>query len=140
MKNRVFESVRCTLAEAATAAGTTDIESAIYDLADYDGIAFLFTVLAVTTGAVTSVGVQVGDAANLSDAALVSGLAITIADDDDNQSFLVDYAKGSKRYARLLIDRATQNAAVGEVYAMQYGAKLQPVTNTVADTLTVDNN
>lgn len=135
---RGYADLKIVKVKAASAAGTTAVESDIVDLMDYDGVIFLTTVGAITTGGVQSIKVEDGDDSALSDAADVTGLAITIADDDDNQSMVLDYAK-KKRYARANISRATQNSAFGEVYAILYGAKTKPVTNTVTDTLTEDH-
>jgi hypothetical protein len=139
MTNRVYENIKVEKVEAATAAGTTAIESAIVDLSEYEGVAFVVSAGAITSGGVQSIKVEVGDDSALSDAA-DSGVAIAVADDDDSQSFLLDYAKSGKRYARCTISRATQNSAWGEIYALRYGAGKLPVVNTVADTLTLDNN
>lgn len=135
---RAFEELKIVKVKAAVAAGTTAIECDTVDLQDYDGVMFVTTVGAITSGGAQSVKVQEGDTSTPADD--VTGLAITIADDDDGQSFVLDFKKGLKRYARLYISRASQNSAFGEVYAILYGARLKPVVNAVANTLTVDNN
>ncbi len=136
---RGYSDLKITKVKAPSAAGQTEVNSDIVDLQDYEGVVFVTSAGAITTGGAQSIKVEHGDASNLSDKEDVSGLAITIADDDDSQSFELDYRK-AKRYARATILRATQDSAFGEIYAICYGAHLQPVTASVADTLTEDHN
>jgi hypothetical protein len=140
MFHRIAEVVKILKVESTTAAGTTVIETDVVDTADYQGVAFLFSADGITTGAVTSVKVQQGAAANLSDAADLVGTNIPIADDDDNQTFLIDVLRPQERYVRVVVSRATQNAAIGTIYALLYGPARSPVTNAVADTLTVEKH
>ncbi|MCC7365017.1 MAG: hypothetical protein IT303_11660 [Dehalococcoidia bacterium] len=134
------DEIKITLAKAAQAAGTTDIESDVIDMSGYEGVLFLVTFGAITAGAVTSIKAQQGAASNLSDAADLEGTGIAVADDDDGQTFVIDVYKPRERYVRAVVDRATQNAVVGEIYALLYGAKELPVTNTVANTLTLERH
>lgn len=136
---RGYSELKIEKVEAATVAGTSTIESAIVDLVDFEGVVFVTTAGTITSGGAQSMKVEHGDDSALSDAADVSGLSITIADDDDGQSFVLDYKK-AKRYARCTIPRATQNSVFGEIYAIYYGPHVAPITNTVTDTLTVDRN
>ena len=124
--------------EAATAAGTTDIESAIVDMAGYEGVVFFTTFGTITSGAVTSIKVQQNTANSTSGMADLTGTGITVADDDDGQTFAIEVYRPREQYLQCVVDRGTQNAVVGEIYAIRYGAAVQPVTNTVADTLTAE--
>lgn len=130
MQSMLWESVKalnvCTATEGA--ANTTDISTDIVDTAGHDGVAWAVTFGAITSGAVTSVKIQQGDAANLSDAADLEGSGVTVADDDDAGLVLVEVARPMKRYLRLVIDRGTQNAVVENVTAYLYRATEQPVT------------
>jgi hypothetical protein len=129
---------KLTLVEAATAAGTTDVESAIVDCAGYQGVVFFTTFGVITAGAVTSIKVQQDiDAAGATMADLL-GSGITVADDDDGQTFAIEIYRPRERYLRCVVDRATQNAVVGEIYAIRYGARTGPQTNTVTDLLTAE--
>jgi len=134
MRNLVEESI-ASVAITATegAAATTDINGAIVDLAGYNGLQAIVTFGAITSGAVTSVKMQVGDNSALSDAADVTGLSVTVADDDDGKVFVLDLVKPLKRYARVVVDRATQNAVVEQGTYIRYGAKDMPVVNANAD-------
>jgi hypothetical protein len=133
-RNLVEESI-ASVAITATegAAASTDISGAIVDLAGYNGLQAIVTFGAITSGAVTSIKMQVSDNSALSDAADVTGLSVTVADDDDGKVFVLDLVKPLKRYARVVVDRATQDAVVEQGTYIRYGAKDMPVVNANAD-------
>lgn len=133
-RNLVEESI-ASVAITATegAAASTDISGAIVDLAGYNGLQAIVTFGAITSGAVTSIKMQVSDNSALSDAADVTGLSVTVADDDDGKVFVLDLVKPLKRYARVVVDRATQDAVVEQATYIRYGAKDMPVVNANAD-------
>ena len=112
---------------AAGAAGTSAINGSVIDFKEAEGALIIVQVGAITAGGVQSIKFQEGDAANLSDAADVTGTSQTIADDDDGEVFYLDIRKPAKRYGRLVISRATQNSAFSAV-AVVYGLRDQPVT------------
>lgn len=119
----------------AGAAGTTDINGTTLDTANFEGVMIEVTMGAIVSGAVTSIKVQQGDASNLSDAADLEGTAITVADDDDNETFLIDIFKPRKRYVRVVVDRGTQNATVAAASYIQYGPRTLPTSQGTAVTL-----
>lgn len=130
------DSVKVTKLADATAAGTTAINSAVVDMTGYDGCLFLTSVGAVVTGGVQSIKVQQDTASGMGAAADLAGTGITVADDDDNQSFWLDVKRPSKRYLRVVISRATQNSTWGEIYAIQYRGRVLPCVNNVTDAIT----
>lgn len=107
----------------AGAAGTTDINGATLDMQGYLGVLVVVTMGAITSTAVTSIKMQQGAASNLSDAADLLGTAQTIADDDDEQVFVIDLYRPTERYVRLVVDRGTANAVVASAEYIQYGAR-----------------
>lgn len=127
--------VKILKVKAASAAGTTAINSDPVDCLGYRNVAFITTVGAITTGGTQSIKLEHDDASGMGTVADVSGKSITIADDDDNQSFLLSYPV-AKRYVRATITRADQNSAFGEIYALLYNAEKLPITNDVANTFT----
>lgn len=134
----LLQDCKVTLVEAATAAGTTDVESASVDMSGYRGVLFVTTMGAITTNAVTNMHVE--QSADDSSFADLVGTGITIADDDDGQMFGIEIIEPEERYLRCVVDRATQNAVVGEIYAIQFGAQTKPITNTVANTATFESH
>lgn len=118
-----FESA---VTPTAGVAGTTAINGTVIDAANAEGVLFLVRMGAITAGAVTSIKVQHGDQSNLSDAADLAGTGQTIADTQDDQIFVVDVKKPLKRYIRLVVSRATQNAVVASAEALVYGLRSVP--------------
>ena len=130
------DAVKITKVANATAAGTSAINSSVVDMQGYDGCLFLTTAGAITAGGVQSLKVQQDEAVGMGAAADLAGTNITVADDDNNQSFWLDVKRPRERYLRLVISRATQNSVWGEIYAIQYRGRSLPVSNNVTDTIT----
>ena len=116
----------------AVAAGTSDVQSASVDTVGFDAVEFTVAMGAITAGAVTSVKAQ-GSTDDTVWSDLV-GATVTVADDDDNQVFIVDVAFPRHQYVRCVVDRGTQNAVVDSIVARLYLPKEEPVTH---DTTTV---
>lgn len=112
----------------AVAAGTSDLNSDVVDMAGFEGVRFIIGFGAITSGAVTSIKVQQGQASNLSDAADLAGSAITVADTDDNKLAISEIYRPQERYVRLVTDRGTQNAVIDFLIAELYGARKKPIT------------
>lgn len=117
----------------AGAAGASNINGSIIDLASFEGVLFLLHFGAIVAGAVVSYKVQHGDAANGSDMADIAGTSQAVADTNSDKVFYADVRRTTKRYARLVVSRATQNATVAAV-ALPYGSREQPVTQTATGT------
>lgn len=107
----------------AGAAGQTDIEGATLDMANFEGVLVEVTFGAITTGAVTGIVMQQSDSSDMSNADTLVAPAFVVADDDDGQVFVLDLNKSTKRYVRVHVDRATQNAVVASATYTQYGSR-----------------
>lgn len=136
------EEVKVTQCINATtgAAGTTAINGATLDMSGYEGVLFLCVMGAITATAVTSLKAQQGNASNMSDAADLAGTGITIADDDDNQVFVLDVYRPQERYVRPVVSRGTANAVVQSCLAVQYGARSRPTVINVTDLVTAEKH
>lgn len=110
------------------AAGTSAINGATLDMANFDGVLMEVMFGPIVAGAVTTIKAQQGDLADGSDMSDLLGSSQTIADDDDNKTFYIDLKKPEKRYVRLVVPRATQNATLAALYN-QYGARKMPTTH-----------
>ena len=110
------------------AAGTTNVNSDVVDMAGFDGIRFVIGFGTITSGAATSIKVQQGQVSNLSDAADLAGSAITVADTDDNKMAISEIFRPQERYVRLSTLRATQNAVVDFLIAELYSMHKKPIT------------
>ena len=125
-------------------AGTTDIEGAIVSLSGFEGLLAAVTFGVITATAVTSVKLQGGIEANLSDAADIANTEITVLDTDDDKTFYIDLFRplSDYPYVRVVVDRGTANAVVASATYMQYGfggARKMPTTHAdgVSGTLAV---
>jgi len=111
----------------AGAAGSSAINGSTLDFAGYLGGLISVQTGAIVSGAVTSIKFQHSDASDMTGAADVLGTSQTIADTDDDKVFYIDISRPTKRYGRLVVSRATQNATVSAVAAL-YGSSVAPVT------------
>lgn len=130
---RLYEDVKTQLivTTAAGAAGQTTITSSAVDTQGYTGVRFLVLIGPVTSGAVTTFKLQQSDDDGSSDAySDIVGSSQTIADDADNTHKYADISHPQKRYLKLVVSRATQDATIGGVIAELYGASALPVTQT----------
>ena len=93
-------------------------------MAGWEGVTFLVPLGAIVGGAVTSIKVQQSsDDGGSDDYTDVSGSAVTIADTDDDKLKYIDVLRPGKRYLKLIVSRATQNATIGGVIAIQRFAR-----------------
>jgi hypothetical protein len=120
--------ISSAITPTAGVAGTTDIEGTVIDMSGFDSVMAIVRMGAITGSAVTSVKWQSGTDSSVSDAADLTGTSITIADDDDDQIFVLDLVKPRERYVRIYVDRATQNAVVASAEYIQYNARTVPIT------------
>src|SRR5262245_34237508 len=87
----------------AGAAGVSAINGATLDMAGFESFMVMVAFGTITAGAVTSIKVQQGALANMSDAADLAGSGQTIADTDDDKVFYSDVFRPVKRYCRVVI-------------------------------------
>lgn len=121
---------KVTRVSNAVAAGVTDVTSSAIDMKGFDSCQFIVLLGAIVTAAVTSVKAQQSSDDGSADAyADLEGTGITVADDDDNQMVVLDIDHPQERYLKCIVDRATQNATVDGIIAIQYNAQKEPVTH-----------
>lgn len=121
--------VTIAITPTAGAAGTSVINGAIVDMANFSGVLIVVPFGTITAGAVTSIKAQQGNDPALADAADLAGTGQTIADTDDDKTFYIDIKNPTDRYVRLVVSRATQNAVVGGATYLLYGPSWAPVTH-----------
>ena len=118
---------KVTRVSNAAAAATTDVTSSSVDMQGFDSVTFYVAMGAIVSGAATSIHAE--QSADDSSFADLAGTNITIADDDDNQVAILEIEQPSDRYLRVVVDRATQNATVDSIIAVQTKANKEPVTH-----------
>jgi len=122
--------VKVTRVLNSVAAGQTDQNGSVIDMSGFEGIQFVALFGALTATQVTSLEVQQGNLADGSDMADLEGsLHTALADADGNKCLVTDIFRPQKRYVRAVMTRGTANAVIDGVIALQYSARVQPVTN-----------
>jgi hypothetical protein len=116
----------------AVAAGTTDQTSSAVDMfADngYDEVTFLALFGTLTANQVTSLRVQQSDDDGSADAYsdILGSASAALADADSNKCLAVT-VRPQKRYVKCIIDRATANAVIDGMLAIQSKPRKQPTT------------
>jgi len=110
----------------------TDLPAAtVLDLQSYGADRVLIVVAfgPITAGAATSIKAQLDNVLAFNDDPVdIAGSAQTVADNKDNQTFLIDVINPARRFLRLFVARATQVATVGAAYYIVYGVRNRPVT------------
>lgn len=134
----LLKDVTITRVMNAVAAGTTAQNSSVIDMSGWDGVTFILAVGTLTATQVTSLKCQQGNVSNLSDAADLAGTLVgPLADGDSNKCLVLDIYRPTDRYVRAVVGRATANAVIDGVLAIQYRGRKSPVTQ---DTTTIAAN
>lgn len=122
------------------AEGSADRNGAVFDTQGYEGVLIVTKFGDIAGSAVTSIKAQQGAASNMSDAADLEGTGQTIADDDDNQIFVIDLYRPQERYVRLVVDKDASHNTEEMAWYMGYGARYLPTTMTLADEVTYERH
>lgn len=136
MSFNFVNSCKVTRVSDAEAAAQSAIECTAVDMKRFRSVAFLLAMGSITGGAATSAKLQASEDNGVADGwSDLEGTSITIADDDDDQLFILEIDNPQKRYVRVYISRATQDSVVDGVIAVQFNADDEPVTqsDSVAD-------
>lgn len=115
----------------AVAAGTSVQTSSAIDMQGFDGVLIVAGVGALTATQVTSLKAQQSsdDGSTDSYGDLEGTLVGPLADGDGNKLLVLDIYKPEKRYLKALVNRATANAVIDFVIAIQYHRGDVPMTH-----------
>jgi hypothetical protein len=125
----LINCIKATRVINAQAAGITNVNSSVIDMAGYEGVQFTALFGTITTTAVTGIKVQQGNQSDGSDMTDLAGTALAIPDTASNKVLISEIYKPTKRYVRLVVTRGTANAVIDGVLAQQFGARVNPPTN-----------
>lgn len=117
----------------ATAAGITAINSTSVDMQDFESVKFVCCLGALTATQVTSLKAQ-GSTDNVTFNDIAGAVTANAADADSNKMLILEVYRPQQRYVRAVVNRATANAAVDSVTALQSGPKKAPTTNDASTT------
>jgi len=120
----------------AVAAGTDDTqESTALDMSGWDGVVFIASFGTLTGSAVTDIRAQEG--ATSTPATDLAGTKISLtATTHNNKAAVLDIFRPLLQYIRCQVTRATANAVIDGIIAIQYRGRKAPVTQgaTIAST------
>ncbi len=122
------------------AEAATDRNGATLDMQGWDGVLMIVKFAAIAASAVTKIKAQQGEASDMSDAADLAGTGIDVADDDDNQIFMIDIYRPRERYVRLVVDKDTSHNTAESAIYIQYKGRKGPVDNNVANLVTAETH
>lgn len=114
-----------TQVNAATVSGAGAVNTASVDMAGWEGCIFVCKVATADAGN----SMKVAQSANDSSFADLTGSSVTVGTAGDVAE--LDVAKPGDRYLRAEFDRSGLATALGEVWAIQYGARKKPTTPAV---------
>ena len=120
--------ISIAIAAGSRTAGQTAINGAALDMQGYEGAVAIIEMGTLAATAVTSIKWQQSDTTTSADFSDLKGTGIDVADDDDDEIFVSELYKPTKRYVRIVVARATANAAVRAATYIQYKARSAPVT------------
>jgi hypothetical protein len=112
----------------AVAAGTTDVNATHVDMSGYEGVVFVAALGTLTATAATGMHAQQGQLSDDSDMADLAGTQLNMVDTEDNKLLVLEVVHPEERYVRPVLDRATANAVIDGIIAIQYGGKKAPET------------
>ena len=130
---QLTNDVKITVVSPAAVAATTAIDSSILDMQGYEGVMFIALTGDVTATCDLTLTAKGNSANHLTVPAPVTQKATTLftagASDADSKALVVDVYKPALRYVFANLTRATANAVIGGIIAIQYKAGNKPTTN-----------
>ena len=123
------------IAQGNRAAGTADIDGIAADMKGYEGVAARVEFGTIAATAVTAVKMQEASIATGADAdwADVEDLEVAVPDGHDNNYVTLDMPNIRKRYARVVVERGTANAAIRSAQYIKYRPAFAPTTQPADD-------
>lgn len=126
----LLQNCKITKLQDQTASGSSDVESDILDMAGYEGVLFLTSFGTAAADNVAKVkGNTVGTTVGITD---LAGTALVPGASDEDVA--IDVFRPALRYLSFTAIRGTAST-LESIWAIQYGARTRPVTNTVAGTI-----
>ncbi len=124
---------KISVVQAAAGAATTLLTSSVLDMSGYEGVMFIALTGDVTNASVLTLTAKGNSADSTSSPTPVTQKATDAFTADatsaDSKALVVDVYKPPLRYMFATLARADQNAIVGGIIAIQYGARNKPTTH-----------
>ena len=123
------KNTKLTRVMNAKAAGATAQDGTAVDMQNWEGVLFVALFGTLTATQVTSIKAQQSTAKASGFSDLEDTKVGPLADDDGNKALVLDVKRPRERYVRLVVSRATANAGIDGVIAIQYGPRKAPATH-----------
>lgn len=123
-------AVKINAGIANTSSGTSSINGATIDMANYEGV--LFVIKFGTAAADNTIKAQQDTASGMGTAADLAGTSVGVGSSDE--IVWLDLYRPQERYVRMVAARGTATTIEWGM-AIQYGPRVQPVDNAVAGTI-----
>jgi hypothetical protein len=123
------KEIKVTVVEAAAAAGTSELVSDVLDMQGWGGVMFIALLGDVTDTSVLTLTAKGNTANHVSSPTPVSQAAATFtagASSADSKVLMVDVFDPALRYIFASLTRATANAVLGGIIAIQYQPDQKP--------------
>ena len=132
LDNARFEEA---IAQANRAAGDDNVNGIAADMKGYEGVAARVEFGSISSNAVTAVKMQEASIATGADAdwADVEDLEVTVPHNHDDNYVTLDMPNIRKRYARVVVERDTANAAIRSAQYIKYRPSFAPTTQPADD-------
>ncbi len=128
--SNLSKQVQVQRIKVGVVAGTTTITSDAVDMAGFEGAMFVFSVGAITSGAALSWKAQQSSDDAATDAySDLLGTNQAIADTASDKVSILEIYKPEKRYLKVVVTRATQNAVIDGIVVYKSEPKFANVTN-----------
>jgi len=111
---------------------------AVFDMQGFEGVMMVVKFAAVAAAGVFSIKVQQDTAVGMGAAADLAGTAIAVANDDDEQIFILDIYQPKERYVRVVVVKDATNVSAEMAFYIGYGARTLPVVQTLVDKVTYE--
>ena len=126
------KSIKVTVVEAAAGAAQTELVTDVLDMSGYEGCMFIALTGDVTSGSVLTLTAKGNTANSVSSPTPITQKATDAftagATSADSKVIMVDVYKPPLRYIFGSLTRTTQDAIVGGIIAIQYGARTKPTS------------
>ena len=127
------KDVKITVVSPAATAATSAIDSSILDMQGYEGVMFIALTGDVTATSDLTLTIKGNSANHLTVPTPITQKATTLFTADatsaDSKALVVDLYKPALRYVFANLTRATANAVIGGIIAIQYNSTNKPTTN-----------
>lgn len=120
------------------AEGSADRNGAEFDMQGFEGVMMVVKFGDIAGSATTNIHAEQDTATGMGSAADLEGTGITVADDDDNQIFIIDLYKPRERFVRVVVDKDASHNTEEMAFYIGYGAHERPTVMTLADEVTYE--